>query len=492
MVSISHTVNEESGVVMKDFARIAAEMLEGKVDYGDARVVESREESLVVKNGKVESVSFCSDIGFGVRVLVEGCWGFAASSTLSRNEAERVVRQAIEIAKASSIVAGEPVRLDSTGPSLASYSSKYEKDPFDVPVAEKIDLLLKADSEIRKEKGVKVSKASMSFGRTHKVFASTEGALIDQVLVESGGGMSALAVREGDVQVRSYPTSFGGNFANRGYEFVLGMDLVGHAPRIAEEAVKLLGAEKCPPEVTTIILESAQLALQIHESIGHPVELDRVLGTEASYAGTSFVTTDKLDNLKYGSDIVNVYADATVEGGLGAFGYDDEGVPGQRTPIIEEGIFRGYLSSRETAPVLGRNSSGAMRADGWDRIPLIRMTNINLEPGDWKLEDLISDTEGGLLLATNKSWSIDDKRLNFQFGTEVAYRIKNGKLGELYKNAVYTGITPEFWGSCDAICGKQDWQLWGVPNCGKGQPGQTAHVGHGTAPARFRNVRVGV
>lgn len=477
---------------MKDFAKTVADMLGGRVDYGDVRVIESADESLVVKNGKVESVSSSTDIGFGVRVLVDGCWGFSASSKVIKEEAERVVKQAIGIAKASSIVAGEKVKLDETKPSVGTYGSKYEKNPFEVPISDKIELLLKADSEMRKEKGVKVSRANLGFERTDKVFASTEGALIEQRLIESGGGISALAVKEGDVQVRSYPTSFGGNYANKGYEFVLGMDLAGNAPKTAEEAVRLLSAKKCPPEVTTIILESSQLALQIHESIGHPVELDRVLGTEASYAGTSFVTTDKLGKFRYGSDLVNVYADATVEGGLGTFGYDDEGVPGQRIPIIKNGIFSGYLSSRETAPIIGRKSSSAMRADGWDRIPLIRMTNINLEPGKWKLEDLIADTDDGLLFATNKSWSIDDKRLNFQFGTEVAYRIEKGKLAELYKNANYTGITPEFWASCDAICSEEYWRLWGVPNCGKGQPGQSAHVGHGAAPARFRNVRVGV
>jgi TldD protein len=476
---------------MKAFAKTVVGMLEGKVGYGNVRVVDTRNEGFAVKNGRVESVSYSSDMGFGVSVLVDGCWGFSSSSTLTKAEAERVVKQAIEIAKASAIVAGERVRLDGTKPAVDTYRSKFQKDPFTVPISEKIDLLVKADSEIRKQKGIKVSRANMYFGKMNKVFASTDGALIDQSFIESGGGMSALAVKERDVQVRSYPTSFGGNFATKGYEFVLSLDLPGNAGRIAEEAVELLKAKKCPQEVTTIILESGQLALQVHESIGHPVELDRVLGMEASYAGTSFVTTEKLDKFRYGSNLVNVYADAIVEGGLGTFGYDDEGVPGQRIPIVKEGIFSGYLSSRETAPVIGRNSSGAMRAESWDRIPLIRMTNINLEPGDSKLEDMIAGTDSGLLLSTNKSWSIDDKRLNFQFGTEVAHRIKNGKLAEMYKNAVYTGITPEFWGSCDAVAGKEQWRLWGLPNCGKGQPGQTAHVGHGAAPARFRNVRVG-
>ena len=223
-------------------------------------------------------------------------------------------------------------------------------------------------------------------------------------------------------------------------------------------------------------------------------------GTEASFAGTSFLTPEKLRSFRYGSDIVNITADATIPGGLGTFGWDDEGVPAQRVPIVRNGLFVGYLTSRETTQQLREmagdgtpeTSGGAMRADGWNRIPLIRMTNINLEPGEWDFEDLIADTDEGIYMEMNKSWSIDDKRLNFQFGTEIAYQIKNGRLGQMYKNATYTGITPQFWAGCDAICSGKHWNVWGTPNCGKGQPSQAAHVGHGTAPARFRNVQVGL
>jgi TldD protein len=256
--------------------------------------------------------------------------------------------------------------------------------------------------------------------------------------------------------------------------------------------VELLTARQCPSTVTTVILDGPQLALQVHESCGHPIELDRVFGMEAAYAGTSFLTTDKLGHFRYGSDLVNIFADATALTGLGTFGYDDEGVPAQRTPIIRNGVFVGYMSSRETAPIVGQSSTGTMRADGWNRVPLIRMTNVNLEPGAWSLDDLIADTDDGIMMGVNKSWSIDDKRLNFQFGTEMAWEIKAGKRGALLKNATYTGITPQFWGNCDAICDRSHWQLWGTTNCGKGQPGQTMYVGHGVAPARFRNVRVGI
>ena len=247
-----------------------------------------------------------------------------------------------------------------------------------------------------------------------------------------------------------------------------------------------------PKRQGDIILSGDQVALQIHESCGHPIELDRVYGTEAAYAGTSFLTTEKLNNFRYGSEVVNITADSVRPNGLGTFGWDDEGVPAQSTPIVKEGEFVGYLMSRETAPKLGLTSNGSMRASGWNRIPLIRMTNVSLEPGTWSLKDLIADTDDGIYMETNRSWSIDDRRYNFQFGTEMGYEIKNGKLGKMLRNPTYTGITPEFWNSCDAICGAEDWVMWGTPNCGKGQPSQVAHTGHGAAPARFRNVQIGI
>ena len=270
------------------------------------------------------------------------------------------------------------------------------------------------------------------------------------------------------------------------------MSLPDHAPRVADEAERLLRAKPCPSKTTTVILDSSQLALQIHESIGHPIELDRILGSEASYAGTSFLKPEMVGHFRYGSERVNVVADATTPGGLGTFGYDDEGVPAQRVPILAGGVLVNLLTSRETALRPGTESNGTMRADGWNRIPLIRMTNINLEPGEWTLEQMIAETEEGVLLSTNRSWSIDDKRVNFQFGTEIGWEIKAGRLGEMIKNPTYTGITPIFWNSCDAVGNRDQWEMWGTPNCGKGEPGQVAHVGHGAAPARFRNVQIGV
>ncbi len=464
--------------------------------YADIRIVRRESQSITVKNGVVEVLAQDEEQGFGVRVIVDGAWGFASSSLLTPAEVERVTALAVKIAKASALVKTRDVDIGPPVVHVDTYRTPIEIDPFQVPLEGKIDLLLAADKAMRQVKGIVVAKSSLSFFREHKVFASSEGSFIEQEIIESGGGLEATAVGEGEVQKRSYPNSFGRHQGTAGYELIEGMRLVENAPRIAEEAVALLTAKQCPSTVTTVILDATQLALQVHESCGHAIELDRVFGTEASYAGTSFLTPEKLGSFRYGSPIVNITADATVPGGLGTFGYDDEGVPAQRVPIVREGIFVGYLTSRETARLLPQlndgRSNGAMRADGWNRIPLIRMTNINLEPGEWDLDDLIADTDEGIYMETNKSWSIDDKRLNFQFGVEIAYEIKGGKLGQMLKNATYTGITPQFWASCDAVCNEKHWSVWGTPNCGKGQPSQIAHVGHGTAPARFRNVQVGI
>ncbi len=479
---------------MKEFCEaVLARARDLGASYADVRILEKKTESISTQNGVVDGLATTTDQGFGVRVIVNGAWGFASSAEITREEGERVAELAVRIARASASVPGRPVALAPAEASEGRYVMACRRDPFDVSLDEKISLLLDADRLMRQEREISLAEGSMSFERTESVFASTEGAYIEQEKTESGAGISATAIRGSEVQRRSFPCSFGGDYASAGYEFVQDWDIVEHASRLAREAVALLDAPLCPSGHKDIVLEGSMLALQVHESCGHPIELDRVFGTEASFAGTSFLTPDKLGDFQYGSEIVNIVADATSPGGLGAFYFDDEGVAAQRTEIVTEGMFRGYLSSRETAQQLGLSaSSGAMRADGWNRIPLIRMTNINLEPGDWNLEEIIEDTQDGLFMMDVKSWSIDDKRLNFQFGQEQAYEIKDGQLGQVFKNPTYAGITYEFWRSCDAIAGEEDWHLWGVPNCGKGEPMQVAHVGHGVSPARFRNVQVGI
>ena len=461
--------------------------------YADVRVVRSRVQSISMKNRVVEALTDNDEIGFGVRVIANGRWGFASSFRMTLEEADRVAAEAVRIAQASASVPGPDVALDDARSITDSYKTPIEKDPFEISFDDRIDLLMRSCDEMLKVKGILTAEGEIQIQRENKTFASSEGSYIEQDLVETGCGLEAMAVDEGEVQKRSYPNSVGRHQGTEGWEFIERWDLPGNAGRIAEEAVQLISARPCPPGRTTVILDGSQVALQIHESCGHAIELDRVLGTEAAFAGMSFLTTDKLGNgFKYGSDIVNMTADATIPGGLGTFGYDDEGVPAQSTPIVRNGEFLGYMTSRETAPIFGQQSNGTARASGWNRIPLIRMTNVSIEPGEWNLDDLIADTDDGIYMATNRSWSIDDRRLNFQFGTEMAYEIKNGKLGDMIKNASYTGITPQFWGSCDAIGNRDEWVVWGTPNCGKGQPEQVAHTGHGAAVARFRDVQVGV
>jgi len=460
--------------------------------YADIRIIEEQHESIGIKNGRVEELVASTSYGFGIRVIANGAWGFASSFLVEKGEIERIARLAVEIARASAMLKKEDVDLSPIPVVQDTYITPVEIDPFSVSLDDKLALLSNAEEAVRRTQGVSISSASMRASREKKVFANLEGSYIEQIVTETGAGLDATAIKGSDIQERSYPNSHGGDVATAGFEFIEKLALEDHAPRIAEEAVKLLSAKECPSGEFTVILDGSQLALQVHESCGHPVEFDRVLGMEASYAGTSFLTMDKLGHFKYGSPIVNINADATIPGALGTFGYDDEGVPAQKFDIVKDGLFVGYLTSRETAPILGRQSNGCMRADGWGRIPLIRMTNINLLPGDSSLEEMISEVKDGLYLSTNRSWSIDDRRLNFQFATQIGWEIKNGKLGAMIKNPNYTGITPEFWNACDAIAGQKEWKVWGLPNCGKGEPTQIMHVAHGTAPARFRNVKVGV
>jgi TldD protein len=478
---------------MKDLAEAAlnAAQVQG-ASYADIRLTHHTEQELSVKNGQLAAVSDDSSEGFGVRLLVDGAWGFAGSARLERPEVEEVVRRAVRIARASARVQAAKVVLGPPVTSRGSYRTPVVRDPFTVPLSEKVDLLLRADAAMAAVTGITVREGSMAFVRERKLFASTEGAFVEQQFVESGAGLDATATNDADYQNRSYPNSFGRQQGAAGYEYIEAMRLDAHAGRIAEEAVALLSAVQCPSGVKTVILDASQVGLQIHESCGHPTELDRVFGMEAAYAGTSFMTPDLLNKLRYGSTHVTITADAMTPAGLGTFGWDDEGVPAQRTYLVRNGLFTGYLTSRETASVLGQASNGTMRADGWNRIPLIRMTNVNLEPGSSSLEEMVGETKDGIYMETNRSWSIDDKRLNFQFGTQLAYEIVNGKRGRMLKNATYAGRTPEFWNSCDAVGSPGEWRVWGLTNCGKGQPPQLAHVAHGAAPARFQNVRVGI
>jgi TldD protein len=460
--------------------------------YADARAAEIETEALTVRGPIVETLDRSESRGLGVRVIVNGAWGFASTAGLGAVDAERAAKTAVEVGRASATARSAPVELAPEPTHRERWSSPVERDPFTVSLEDKISLLTSATQEMERVRGVRVARGTMDLLRQTTHFASSEGSEIEQSVVHTAGGIEATAVADGEVQQRSYPGSFRGHFAQGGFEVIEAMALSEHAAQTAEEAVALLSAPVCPSGVTTLVLDGHQVMLQVHESIGHATELDRVLGMEAAFAGTSFVSASDAGNLRYGSELVNVTADATIPGGLGTFAYDDEGVEARRVDLIAQGTLVGFQTSRETAAAVGADrSNGTMRAEGWENFPLIRMTNINLLPGEGTLEELISEVDDGIYMATNKSWSIDDKRNNFQFGCEIAWEISKGKLGRVLKDPRYMGMTTEFWASCDAVAGEGEWRVWGTPNCGKGQPGQTMRVGHGTSPARFRGVSTG-
>src|SRR5271156_1805649 len=432
--------------------------------YADVRVMHLRQRDLTTKNGQVGTLAQSESIGLGIRALAHGAWGFASTDRLTRESVSACAAQAVSIARASALAKRGDVVMVPEDPYVDSWQSPFRKDPFEIPLETQLTLLLAADEEMRRVKGVTLTETGMQFRKIESWFASSIGSRIHQNKLITGCGIGATSFQGDDIQKRSYPNSFGGQHALEGYELVESLDFLKHAPRVGEEAAALHFAPQCPEKTGTLILGGSQLGLQIHESVGHPIELDRVLGQEANFAGTSFLTLDKLHKLRYASPIVNVVADARISHGpgLGSFAYDDEGVPAQCIDVIKDGEFHGYLSSRETAHVIGLpRSGGTMRTEGWNRLPMIRMTNISLLPGSWTFENLMADTDDGILMDTNRSWSIDDRRYQFQFSTEIAWEIKGGKRGRMLKNPSYSGITTEFWNSCDAIGNANEWVLWG-------------------------------
>ena len=477
---------------MYDVATAAVEAaLTAGARYADARAMQSRAEVVTARNGVVEQVERDERSGIGVRALIGGSWGFQALPDASPAAARRAGQAAADIARASALVAGRAVELAAAEPAIGSWASPCEEDPWAVPLSEKAELV-EGITRTMQAHGADTAQATTRVWDTRKWLVSSEGHRVDQHIRECGAGMSATANGERETQRRSYP-GIRGQYGTRGWELVRRLDLPGNAARIAEEARALLSAPTCPAsDATDLILGSEQMALQIHESVGHAVELDRILGWEAAYAGTSWLDLAQLGTLRFGSDRMQITADATLAGALGSFGFDDEGTPAHPVDIVRDGIWVGVLSGRDSAALIGIPSGGAVRADGFNRLPMVRMTNVGLLPGEDSLEAMIAATDDGILMDTNRSWSIDDRRLNFQFGCEIGWEIKGGKKGRMVRNPTYTGISPRFWGSMDMVGNRDEWTFWGTPNCGKGQPMQVGHTGHPAVPARFRGVRVGV
>ena len=460
--------------------------------YADVRFGTLRDEHIEVRNGVVSGMSDTESAGFSVRAFYDGAFGFASSAVISDAEIDRVAAQAVEIAHASARVKhGENLILQPAGRFVDSYRTPFEVDPSSTSLGERVKYLLDVEKEVRAPAGVAVGRAWMDIWRTTKSFASTEGSRIDQELLQCGSAVHALAVGNGDVQDRIFPGTCG-LYQTGGYEIIRKADLMGNARRIGEEAVALLTADQSPSGTMDIVLSGDQVSLQIHESMGHALELDRVLGWEANFSGTSFATPEKLGNFRYGADIVNVVCDMTCPKALATHGYDDEGTPAKSVDLIRNGVLVGYMAGRDTASAVKVPVGGVVRAEYWGRLPMIRIGNVNLLPGDMPADMLFDGIKQGVYMESNRSWSIDDKRLNFQFGCQIGYEIKDGKKGRLLKNPTYAGMTPKFWNSCDAIGDQRSWVAWGTPNCGKGEPLQTARSCQGASPARFRRVEVGV
>lgn len=483
--------------MMRDVAESVLDQLPRDVQYGDVRVVHRTHELVLAEHDGPGEYAHEESLGLGVRVIIGGCWGFAATHALDAAGIAAAVGQAV--AQARAVGGGAKIALGQPVTHRVTWHSPMLVDPFTVSLASKQDLLAAAVAAAETA-GPLVTQveASMDFFRDHKVFANTEGALIEQTITESGAGLMVMAADGDDVQRRSYPQGVPrtirgqrGDFATAGYEHIGTLRLVEEAPRVGAEAVALLSAPQCPAELTTLVVSGNQLAMLLHECAGHPMEADRALGFEVSLAGGTYATPERRGSFRFGSELITVHGDATIDGALGSYAYDDEGTPAQRTELIRDGIFTGYLSGRESAAALGTESSGAARADGWQRAPLVRMTNLCLTPGDSSLAEMIAGTRDGVLVDMSKGLSIDDQRMSFRFGTEAGWEIKDGKLGRLLKNCTYTGVTPEFWARCDALGGPDEFRVHGIPSCGKGEPLQVMHIGHGTVPARFRDVQVG-
>lgn len=486
---------------LEDIAREAVEIaMKRGADAADARIVRLAEERLTVQNGTLAEAEAPEEFGIGVRVLKDGAFGFAAapgSHASLADAAPGVARRALTVARDLAPLRRKPVRLAGDASASGSYETPCVENPFLVPIEDKVDLLMRADQGLAGRREVVSRLSQIRLRREEQWMVTSDGGVTHQILVRSGGRVEALSSVGGVVERRSHPNALDGDFRSGGFEVVRALDLDGQAERVRDESIALCHADVCPAGVRTLILGGSQLALQIHESVGHPLELDRILGEERDLAGGSFASTEDLErsgaqSMEYGSPCVNFSADATLPGGLDTRGFDDDGVPSTRFDIVRDGRLVGCQSGRASAGQLGaERSSASSRAEGWYAPPIDRITNVSLEPGDaGTLDEIIASTEDGAIFAdTVKTWSIDQERRNFQFTCEIAWEIRGGRRARLLRLPTYQGNTTSFWRSCDAVAGPSEWSLFGITNCGKGNPMQIAEMSHGASPARFRGVQ---
>lgn len=472
--------DELADVALKRVAASGAE-------YGDIRIVHSTSQTVGGEDRRIASVRDVEDRGFGVRALYHGAWGFAASSVLSGEEVPRVADLAVEIAKGSASLAIEKVRLADEPVHRDRVVTPCRLDPFEVPLERKASLLLATMEALQSRQGIVRSGAALWARRDRKLFVSTEGTNLEFDLLAGQGECSATAVTDGRFATRSYATPH----LRRGYELIEEAEFLQEAPRVAAQAVEKVTAPPVEPGLYDLVLDAEHLSLTMHESCGHPSELDRALGYEANYAGTSFLTPDRRGLFRYGSAHVNLVADNQEPETLAATGYDDDGVACQRWDIVRDGLFVGYCTNREVAPKIGEaRSRGSNRADGWGSVPIVRIANIGLEPGTATFDQLIADVRRGIYIEGHGSYSIDQRRYNFQFGGDAFWLIENGKRTHMLRDVIYHGITPEFWGRCDGVADRSHRRRYGFITCGKGQPGQSGWMTHAASPARFRRIDV--
>ncbi len=466
-------------------------------EYGDVRFCNYRKQNIAARDRSLNQLSDKVSAGFGVRVLLDGAWGFAASHRKTPAEVARIVTLAVDIAKGSRLTQQTPIKLVPVEAYRDSYTTPIAIDPFTIPITEKAELLLNLNEKLLEfsEKGIKKANSFLRFAREEKIFASTEGSVIDQTIYRSYTGFSCTAVANGDAQSRSYEHYP----LNIGYEHINTADLFAQVERVATEAIEKVNAPKFPSGILpNLILKPSNLWLTIHESVGHPTELDRVYGYEANFAGTSFATTDKLGKLQYAAPWINFKCDRTQPGGRSTIAYDDEGVPGQDWYVVKDGILVDYLTDRETAYRLGRGSSnGCAYADSWDSVPMVRIPNLGLEPGPKNgshtatLAEMIADTDEGILIDGIGSYSIDQQRRNFQFGGDAFWKIEKGKIVGMLKDVTYHSMTTDFWNSVDAIGPAEAYIQASTNMCGKGEPIQIAEMTHACVPVRVRNISIG-
>jgi TldD protein len=461
------------------------------VTYADIRINRYRSEQISTREKQVQNVSRSQNFGFGVRVLFKGTWGFASSRNVTPAEVRRITRQAVDIARANSVYQRKRITMVSARQVVATWKSAFEKDPFDVGIDDKIQFLLKLNERALKTNGVSFVSSSMGFVNEQKFYASTDGSRIDQYIIRANPNFNVTAVNKsnGDYQSRN---SMGGPQV-MGYEYMEKHPWLSDVEQAGEDAVAKLKAKPIEPGKYDLVLHPSHLWLTIHESVGHPTELDRSLWWEADYAGTSFLTRDKLGKLQFASKIMNFVADRTQPVGLATVGYDDEGVPAQKWHLIKDGLFVDWQTTRDLANMSpNKKSYGCLHADSWGSISFPRMPNVSLQPGQENktLDDLVAGVEKGILIHGDGSYSIDQQRYNFQFGGQTFREIKNGKVGGMLRDVAYQSRTTDFWNSCDGLGGPATYEVGGSFNDGKGEPGQSNAVSHGCPVARFRGVNV--